>query len=90
MILTIFNVIFYSYIQEAIKLHELAPQYRQFYTIFESFKISDQKSDIPPPMLATPTSLSSKSINNALGDDFQEEMEDGEEVIISKQFIPFT
>ncbi|CAH0552233.1 unnamed protein product [Brassicogethes aeneus] len=64
-----------EYVQESIGLHELAPQYRQFYSIFESFKISDQKSDLPPPMLATPTSLSSK-LPSALGDDFQDENED--------------
>ncbi|RZC34517.1 splicing factor 3B subunit 2 [Asbolus verrucosus] len=68
-----------EYVQETISLHELAPQYRQFYSIFESFKISDQKQDIPPPVLATPTSLASKSILNNLGDHFQEEMEDLED-----------
>lgn len=38
-------------------------------------------------MLATPTSLSSKSINNALGDEFQEEMEDGEEVFSTAMYL---
>lgn len=65
-------------------MHELAPQYRQFYSIFESFKISDQKSDLPPPMLATPTALSTKVMNSALGDEFQEENEEGDEVSYKK------
>lgn len=56
----IFN---YRYVQETIGLHELAPQYRQFYSIFESFKISEQKADIAPPSLAIPTSLSSKAVS---------------------------
>ncbi|CAG9766267.1 unnamed protein product [Ceutorhynchus assimilis] len=47
-----------EYVQERIGLHELAPQYRQFYSIFEQFKISDDKSNIPPPTLANITSLS--------------------------------
>ncbi|KAJ8942650.1 hypothetical protein NQ318_013363 [Aromia moschata] len=66
-----------EYVQETIGLHELAPQYRQFYSIFESFKISDQKADIAPPMLATPTSLSSKAI--MANDELFEDMEDAEE-----------
>lgn len=63
-------------------LHELAPQYRQFFHIFEAFKIADQKPDIPPPMLAMPTSLTSKAPMMILGDQFQEEMEDGDDVRI--------
>ncbi|EFA06003.1 splicing factor 3B subunit 2 isoform X1 [Tribolium castaneum] len=68
-----------EYVQETISLLELAPQYRQFYSIFDVFKITDQKHDIPPPVLATPTSLSSKSMLNSIGDHFQEEMEDGDD-----------
>ncbi|CAG9857401.1 unnamed protein product [Phyllotreta striolata] len=60
-----------EYIQETIGLHELAPQYRQFYSIFESFKISDHKADIAPPVLALPTSLSSKTL--PIGDDMDED-----------------
>ncbi|XP_018570665.1 splicing factor 3B subunit 2 [Anoplophora glabripennis] len=66
-----------EYVQESIGLHELAPQYRQFYSIFESFKISDQKADIAPPMLATPTSLSSKAI--MANDDLLEDIEDADD-----------
>ncbi|KAJ8941676.1 hypothetical protein NQ314_010321 [Rhamnusium bicolor] len=66
-----------EYVQETIGLHELAPQYRQFYSIFESFKISDLKADIAPPMLATPTSLSSKALQ--LNDDLLEDIEDAED-----------
>ncbi|VEN63984.1 unnamed protein product [Callosobruchus maculatus] len=65
-----------EYIQETIGLHELAPQYRQFYSIFESFKISEQKADIAPPTLVLPTSLSSKVVNN---EDGMEDMEEQEE-----------
>lgn len=68
-----------EYVQEQINLLELAPQYRQFYSILESFKISDQKSDLPPPTLATPTSLSNKAAQ--LGDDFHDEGEEGDEKI---------
>lgn len=39
----------------------MAPQYRQFYSIFESFKISEQKANIAPPVLALPTTLSCKT-----------------------------
>ncbi|CAG9836253.1 unnamed protein product [Diabrotica balteata] len=66
-----------EYVQETIGLHELAPQYRQFYSIFESFKISDQKADIAPPTLALPTSLSSKTV--AVAEDV-DDMDDLEEV----------
>lgn len=72
-------LILYRYIHESVNLHELAPQYRQFYSILESFKITDQKQNIPPPVLATPTTLSSKSALNNLGDNFQEEMEELDE-----------
>lgn len=68
------------YIQETLGLHELAPQYRQFYHIFEAFKIANNKPDIPPPTLAIPTSLSSKVPMATLGDQFQEENEEGEDV----------
>ncbi|KAL3287906.1 hypothetical protein HHI36_002364 [Cryptolaemus montrouzieri] len=69
-----------DYIQESIGLHELAPQYRQFYHIFEAFKITEQKSDLPPPVLATPTFLSSKVGASVIaGDQFQEDGEDGED-----------
>ncbi|XP_017774411.1 PREDICTED: splicing factor 3B subunit 2 [Nicrophorus vespilloides] len=68
-----------EYIQETLGLHELAPQYRLFYQIFEAFKISDQKPDIPPPMLAIPTSLSTKTPILAMGDQFQDEMEEGDD-----------
>lgn len=61
-------------------LHELAPQYRQYYHILEAFKISEQKSDLPPPILATPTFLSSKAGIMAVSDQFQEDGEDGDEV----------
>lgn len=61
-------------------LHELAPQYRQFFHIFEAFKISDPKHNIPPPMLAMPTSLTSKTPILAMGDQFQEENEEGDDV----------
>ncbi|CAH1099622.1 unnamed protein product [Psylliodes chrysocephalus] len=65
-----------EYVQESIGLHELAPQYRQFYSIFESFKISDQKADIAPPILALPTSLSSKAVPSA---DDMDDMDESEE-----------
>lgn len=61
-------------------MHELAPQYRQFFHIFEAFKIADQKLDIPPPMLAMPTSLTSKAPMMVMGDQFQEENEEADEV----------
>lgn len=62
-------------------LHELAPQYRQFYHIFEAFKIADHKPDIAPPILATPTSLASaRQAVPTIGDQFQEENEDGDDV----------
>ncbi|CAG9813244.1 unnamed protein product [Phaedon cochleariae] len=61
-----------EYIQETIGLHELAPQYRQFYSIFESFKISDLKADIAPPVLALPTSLSSKAIPSEDVDEYDD------------------
>ncbi|KAF5280867.1 hypothetical protein FQR65_LT03016 [Abscondita terminalis] len=67
-----------EYIQETLGLHELAPQYRQFFHIFEAFKIADTKPLIPPPQLAIPTTLSSKSLP-VLGDQFQEENEELEE-----------
>lgn len=67
-----------EYIQESLGLHELAPQYRQFYHIFEAFKIADTKPAIPPPQLAIPTSLSTK-LTPILGDQFQEEMEEADE-----------
>lgn len=76
--MTVFHKYFHRYVQETIGLHELAPQYRQFYSIFESFKISDQKADIAPPMLATPTSLSSKAI--MANDDLLEDIEDPDDV----------
>lgn len=47
--------------------------------------MADQKYDIPPPMLAMPTSLTSKAPSMALGDQFQEEMEEGEDV--SKNYL---
>ncbi|XP_056631921.1 splicing factor 3B subunit 2 [Diorhabda sublineata] len=65
-----------EYVQETIGLHELAPQYRQFYSIFESFKISEQKADIAPPTLAMPTSLSSKT---ALANDDFEDADESED-----------
>ncbi|XP_066253699.1 splicing factor 3B subunit 2 [Euwallacea similis] len=65
-----------EYVQERIGLHELAPQYRQFYSIFEQFKISDEKSNIPPPTLANITSLSGQS---KFADDPNDDMEDMEE-----------
>lgn len=68
-----------EYVQETIGLHELAPQYRQFYHILESFKISEQKSDLPPPTLATPTFLSSKAGLITPSDQFQEDGEDGDD-----------
>lgn len=58
----------------------MAPQYRQFYHIFEAFKIADNKPDIPPPTLAIPTTLSSKAAILTLGDQFQEEIEEGDDV----------
>lgn len=64
-----------EYVQEKIGLHELAPQYRQFYSIFEQFKISDEKSNIPPPTLANITSLSHSKF-----DDMNEDNEESEEV----------
>lgn len=70
-------VFYFRYVQESIGLHELAPQYRQFYSIFESFKISDQKADIAPPILALPTSLSSKAVPSA---DDMDDMDESEEV----------
>ncbi|KAF5292351.1 hypothetical protein FQA39_LY03385 [Lamprigera yunnana] len=69
-----------EYIQESLGLHELAPQYRQFFHIFEAFKIADAKPLIPPPQLAIPTTLSSKSLP-ILGDQFQEEIEEADEKI---------
>lgn len=69
----------FRYIQESLGLHELAPQYRQFFHIFEAFKIADAKPSIAPPQLAIPTALSTKA-SMAMGDQFQEEMEEGEEV----------
>ncbi|XP_030756901.1 splicing factor 3B subunit 2 [Sitophilus oryzae] len=66
-----------EYVQESIGLHELAPQYRQFYSILEQFKISDQKSNIPPPVLATPTSLSGQSkFLDDIKDDDMDDFED--------------
>lgn len=70
---------YYRYIQETLGLHELAPQYRQFFHIFEAFKIADPKPSIPPPQLAIPTALSSKTLP-VLGDQFQEEAEEVDEV----------
>lgn len=61
-----------EYIQESLGLHELAPQYRQFFHIFEAFKIADPMPTIAPPVLALPTSLSSKPIAT-VGDQFTEE-----------------
>ncbi|KAK9694973.1 psp [Popillia japonica] len=68
-----------EYIQETLGLHELAPQYRQFYHIFEAFKISDPTPNIPPPVLAMPTSLSSKASLATMGDQFNDEIEEGDE-----------
>ncbi|XP_072386024.1 splicing factor 3B subunit 2 [Diabrotica undecimpunctata] len=65
-----------EYVQETIGLHELAPQYRQFYSIFESFKISDHKADIAPPTLALPTSLSSKTVAVAEEVDDMDDLEE--------------
>ncbi|XP_065166974.1 splicing factor 3B subunit 2 [Atheta coriaria] len=65
-----------EYIQESLGLHELAPQYRQFFHIFEAFKIADRKNDIPPPMLAIPTALSTKMPVPIMGDQFQDEPDD--------------
>lgn len=62
-----------EYIQESLGLHELAPHYRQFYHIFEAFKIADPKPDIAPPVLATPTSLASRVPIQAIGDQFTSE-----------------
>lgn len=76
----------FRYIQESLGLHELAPQYRQFFHIFEAFKISDQKHAIPPPMLAMPTSLTSKAPVLTMGDQFQEENEEGDDVSYEKGF----
>lgn len=73
---------FFRYIPETIGLHELAPQYRQFYSIFESFKISEQKANIAPPVLAMPTALSSKTAT-----DDMDENEDGEDVSNKETFI---
>lgn len=70
------------YIQETLGLHELAPQYRQFYHIFEAFKISDPVPNLPPPVLAMPTSLSSKASLGTMGDQFNDENEEGDEVCI--------
>lgn len=64
----------FRYIPETIGLHELAPQYRQFYSIFESFKISEQKANIAPPVLAMPTALSSKIAPDDMDDN--EDIED--------------
>lgn len=75
-------IIIFRYVQEKIGLHELAPQYRQFYTIFEQFKISDERSNIPPPMLANITSLSSQP-KHSLDDDMDEDNEEFEEVSLS-------
>lgn len=80
-----------EYVQESVGLHELAPQYRQFFHILEAFKIADIKPDIPPPMLATPTSLSSKATAALAGDQFQDENEEGEEVnYLFLTFFSFT
>ncbi|GLV40176.1 Splicing factor 3b subunit 2 [Carabus blaptoides fortunei] len=69
-----------EYIQESLGLHELAPQYRQFYHIFEAFKIADPKPTIAPPILATPTALASaRAAMPTLGDQFQEEAEETDE-----------
>lgn len=69
-----------EYIQESLGLHELAPQYRQFYHIFEAFKIADPKPNIAPPVLATPTALASaRAAMPTLGDQFQEEAEETDE-----------
>lgn len=69
-----------EYIQESLGLHELAPQYRQFFHIFEAFKIADPKPDIAPPVLATPTSLASRVPIQTMGDQFtQEETEETDE-----------
>lgn len=69
-----------EYIQESLGLHELAPQYRQFFHIFEAFKIADPVLDIAPPILATPTSLASRVPIAAIGDQFtQEENEETDE-----------
>lgn len=67
--------LFCRYVPETIGLHELAPQYRQFYSIFESFKISEQKANIAPPVLALPTALSSKTAPEDI-----DEMDDLEDV----------
>lgn len=69
-----------EYIQESLGLHELAPQYRQFFHIFEAFKIADPMPNIAPPVLATPTSLASRVPVAAVGDQFtQEEGEEADE-----------
>ncbi|XP_022917780.1 splicing factor 3B subunit 2 [Onthophagus taurus] len=68
-----------DYIQESLSLHEMAPQYRQFYHILEAFKISDPSPNIPPPMLAMPTALSSKSAIATLGDQFNDDNEEGDD-----------
>lgn len=71
-----------EYVQETIGLHELAPQYRQFFSIFESFKISENKADIAPPTLAMPTSLSSKA--NLANDEFEDPDESEDKKIDDK------
>lgn len=69
-----------EYIQESLGIHELAPQYRQFFHIFEAFKIADPIPDIAPPILATPTALASRVPVQAVGDQFtQEENEEIDE-----------
>lgn len=62
----------------------MAPQYRQFYSIFESFKISDQKAAIAPPVLALPTALSSKT-----APEDTDEMDDLEDVSYFLRYIFF-
>lgn len=68
-----------EYIQETLGLHEMAPQYRQFFHILEAFKISEPKADVPPPMLAIPLALSTKTPVLTIGDQFQDDMEDPED-----------
>ncbi|XP_018322749.1 splicing factor 3B subunit 2 [Agrilus planipennis] len=69
-----------EYIQESLRLHELAPQYRQFFHIFEAFKISDPIPDIAPPQLITPT-LSGTKTSSVTGDQFQDEADENEEKV---------
>ena len=60
--------------------------YRQFYHVFEAFRIPEYKSGIAPPTLATPTSLASRPTPYPL-DKFQDDIDSNQEVILIYSFL---